>query len=70
VLLAARPIPDENRIAYQEVDFVATPALLVTVRETPVGGVVATYPPAVLHPAVEGGAPAGALVHKLVDDVA
>jgi magnesium transporter len=70
VLMAASPVPDENRIAYQEVDFVATPTLLVTVRKTPVGGVVPTYPPAVLHPAVEGGAPAGALVHKLVDDVA
>jgi magnesium transporter len=70
VLLAASPVPDENRIVYQEVDFVATLTLLVTVRKTPVGGVVPTYPPAVLHPAVEGGAPAGALVHKLVDDVA
>jgi Mg2+ and Co2+ transporter CorA len=70
VVLAASPVPDENRIAYQEVVFVATPTLLVTVRKTPVGGVVPTYTPAVLHPAVEGGAPAGALVHKLLDDVA
>jgi Mg2+ and Co2+ transporter CorA len=70
VLMAASPLPDENRVAYQEVDFVATPTLLVTVRKTPSGGGVPTYPPAVLHPAVEVGAAAGALVHKLIDDVA
>jgi magnesium transporter len=68
VLLAAWPLPDENRIAYQEVDFVATPSLLVTVRKSP--GRIPPYEPEGLHPAVVEGASAGALVHKLVDDVA
>jgi Mg2+ and Co2+ transporter CorA len=70
VLMAAHPLPDENRTAYQEVDFVATPTLLVTVRKTPSGSGLPAYPSAVLHPAVEESASAGALVHKLVDDVA
>jgi Mg2+ and Co2+ transporter CorA len=70
VLMAAHPLPDENRTAYQEVDFVATPTLLVTVRKTPSGSGVPAYPSVVLHPAVEESASAGALVHKLVDDVA
>lgn len=69
VLMPALPLPDENRIVYQEVDVVATPTLLVTVRKTPSGGVSA-YEPAGLHPAVVDGAAAGLLVHKLVDDVA
>jgi magnesium transporter len=70
VLMAARPIPDENRIAYQEIDFVATPSLLVTVRKSP-GGAVPVYEPAsVLEPAVAEGDAAGILVQKLVDDIA
>jgi magnesium transporter len=70
VLMAPRPLPDENRIAYQEIDLVATPNLLVTVRKSP-GGAVPTYDPGtVLEPAVAAGATAGALMQKLVDDVA
>jgi magnesium transporter len=68
VLLAARAVPDENRIAYQEVDFVATPELLVTVRKAPRGD--APFDPAGLHPAAEQGESAGALVHRLVDETA
>jgi magnesium transporter len=68
VLMAARPLPDENRIAYQEVGLVATPSLVVTVRKTPHDR-IPRYEPDGLHPTVEAGAPAGVLVHKLVDDV-
>jgi magnesium transporter len=68
VLLAARPVPDENRIAYQEVDFVATPQLVVTVRKTPPDGL--PFDPASMHPAAAEGAPAGMLVQRLVDEVA
>ncbi|MBA3433522.1 MAG: hypothetical protein H0U08_05470 [Actinobacteria bacterium] len=68
VLMAARPVPDENRISYQEVDLVATPELLVSVRKTSRGG--PPFDPAGLHPAAEQGASAGALVHRLVDEVA
>jgi magnesium transporter len=66
VLASAYPLPDENRVLYQEVDLVATPELLVTVRKTPPGGI--PFDPAGLHPAAEEGAPVGALVHRLVDD--
>jgi Mg2+ and Co2+ transporter CorA len=69
VLMAAHPLPDENRIAYQEVDFVAAPSILVTVRRTPIGW-LPSYGPAGLQPVLEDGASAGALVHKLMDDVA
>ena len=68
VLLAAQPRPDEDQVVYQEVDLVATPELLVTVRKTPSRGT--PFDPVGLHPAAEQGATAGTLVHRLVDDVA
>jgi len=69
VLLPARPLPDEHRIGYEEIDVVATPRLVVTVRKTPADR-AAPYEPDGLHPSVAAGATAGALVQKLVDDVA
>lgn len=67
VLVAAQPRPEEDRVVYQEVDLVATPELLVTVRKSvPVLG---PFDPASLH-ALEDDVPAGKLVHRLVDDVA
>ena len=69
VLLPARPLPDENRIAYDEVDVVATPSLFVTVRKSGTGG-SAPFDPTGLPPASAEGATAGVLVQKLVDDVA
>ena len=69
VLMAARPLPDEDRIAYQEVDLVATPGALVTVRKTSRQG----DPPfdvSALHPAAEHGVSVGRLVQRLVDEVA
>lgn len=69
VLLPARPLPDENRIAYDEVDVVATPSLFVTVRKSGTGG-SAPFDPTGLRPASAEGATAGVLVQKLVDDVA
>ena len=68
VLMAARPVPDENRISYQEVDLVATPELVVSVRKTPRGG-GAPFDSAGLDPAAAEGASAGALVHRLVDEI-
>jgi magnesium transporter len=68
VLMAAHPLPEENRIVYQEVDVVATPDFLVTVRKTPRGG--APFDPAGLHPSADEGASIGTLVHRLVDEVA
>lgn len=46
----------------------ATPELLVSVRKTPRSG--SPFDPAGLHPAAEQGASPGALVHRLVDEVA
>jgi magnesium transporter len=68
ILVAAHPIPEEDRVSYQEIDVVATPHLLVTVRKTPRDGVA--FDAAGLHPAVEEGASVGRLFHRLLDDVA
>ncbi len=52
----------------QEIDFVATPERLVTVRKTTAGGTA--YDPGALHPSHDGAASVGMLVYRLVDDVA
>ena len=65
VLLAPRPLPEEDRILYQEIDLVALPELLVTVRKTPAHG-----PPHDVAVLPEQDASTGELVHRLVDDVA
>jgi magnesium transporter len=70
VLMAAHPLPEENRVVYQEVDFVATPTRLVTVRKTSAERGVPVYPASGLHPSLEESASAGTLVHALFDDVA
>lgn len=67
LLMAARPLPDLDRIAYQEVGVVATSSLVVTVRKSSPGG-VPPFDAAGLH--TEGSASAGDLVHRLVDEVA
>jgi len=67
VLTAARPLPEDDLVSYQEIDFVAMPGLLVTVRKAPADG--APYDIAGLHPAAEQGASTGELVHRLVDDI-
>jgi Mg2+ and Co2+ transporter CorA len=68
VLLVPRPVPDEDRIAYDEVDVVATPALVLTVRKSARGAALLDL--SALAHAYEEGASAGLLVHRLVDDVA
>jgi magnesium transporter len=68
VLLAARPLPDENLMTYLEIDVVATPAVVVTVRKTPRRG-GAPFDVSALRAAVEQDASAGALVHALVDEI-
>jgi magnesium transporter len=69
VLAATTPLPNEDRVSYQEVDVVATPAAVVTVRKTPSDG-TGPFDPSSLRPAVEQGATAGELVHRLVDEIA
>jgi magnesium transporter len=66
IFLDARPVPDEDRVSYREVDVVATPDLVVTVRKTPADG--PAWDPAPLEACK--GASAGELVFRLVDDVA
>jgi magnesium transporter len=67
VFVAMRP-GDDGREEAQEIDLVATPQLLVTVRKTSEAGTA--FDPAVLQSAVESGADAGTLVHRLVDEAA
>lgn len=68
VLVAARPVTDEDRIAYQELDFVATPSLLVTVQKTAPEGV--PFDVSALQPAADHGERVGVLVQRLMDEVA
>jgi magnesium transporter len=68
ILVAAHARPEEDQVSYQEVDLVATPQLLVTVRKTPRDA--PPFDPAGLHPAAEQDAPAGRLVQRLFDEVA
>ena len=68
VFLDARPLPNEDRIVYREVDFVATPELVVTVRKTPEDG--KPWDPAPLAAPAARGASVGELVFRLIDDVA
>jgi magnesium transporter len=59
---------EDGREEAREVDFVATPAMLLTVRKTPPDG--EPFDTAVLHTAQDNGSSVGLLVHRLVDEVA
>jgi Mg2+ and Co2+ transporter CorA len=67
VFVDALPIPEEDRIVYREVDVVAMPELVLTVRKAPPDE--APWPPTPLQTADES-ASAGELLHRLADDVA
>lgn len=54
--------------SFQEIDVVATPELLVTVRKTPSEG--EAYDPSAIKPAADADERVGVLLHRLVDDVA
>ena len=69
VLMAARPVPHEDRISYLEIDVVATPGVVVTARKTPRDG-GGPFDISALHSASEQAADAGQLVYRLVDEVA
>jgi Mg2+ and Co2+ transporter CorA len=68
VLVAPRAEPGSPQLEYVEVDFVATPSLLVTVRKTAPGG--EPFDVEALRPGADDGESAGVLVHRLIDDVA
>jgi magnesium transporter len=69
VLLGARPLPEDDRVSYLEVDVIATPGVLLTVRKTPPDGGV-PFDVSALQPAAEQTMSAGVLLHRLVDEVA
>jgi magnesium transporter len=69
VLMVPRPIPHEDRVSYLEIDLVATPCVVVTVRKTPSDG-GEPFDVSALHPAAEQQAGAGELVYRLADEVA
>ncbi|HKX47403.1 MAG TPA: CorA family divalent cation transporter [Gaiellaceae bacterium] len=64
IFLEAVPEQEQDRITYREIDVVASPELVVTVRKSPTGS---TAWSAASTPAEES---AGALLHRLIDDVA
>ena len=68
VFLDGQPLLDNDRIVYREVDVVATPDLVVTVRKTPEAGT--PWDPAPLELAAARGVSVGELLFRLVDDVA
>ena len=68
VFVDALPLPDEDRVVYREVDFVATPDLLVTVRKTQAGSQPWGTEP--LEIAAARDASVGELLFRLIDDVA
>jgi magnesium transporter len=70
LLLPAVAVPEEDRIYYQEVDFVLTPARLVTVRKTPPGEQPFDPQPAIDASQVREDLSPGLVAYHLVDEVA
>ncbi len=68
VLLVAIAVPDEDRIYYQEVDFILTPEQLVTVSKTPPGE--KPFDPRPAKDACRPNDPIGMFLYRLVDEVA
>ncbi len=60
---------EDGREEAREVDFVATPMVLVTVCKTPPGG-GEPFDTSPIHPSHEDESSAGHLVHRLIDEVA
>jgi magnesium transporter len=68
VVAHPRIYPVEDRVEYLEIDVVAMPSRIVTVRKSGQRGELA--PVDSLTARAEAGAPCGALVHAVVDDAA
>jgi Mg2+ and Co2+ transporter CorA len=68
VLVDARPVPEEDRTSYREVDVVVAPKLLVTVRKSPPDGL--PWQPDALDAASGRGASVAELLHRVLDDIA
>src|SRR6059058_4879881 len=68
VFLLAIPVPDENRVFYQEIDVVLTHDILVTVSKTPPGET--PYDPRPVRESCQPDDEAGMMLYRLVDDIA
>jgi magnesium transporter len=68
VLLVPVAVTSEDRVYYQEVDFVLTPELLVTVSKTPPDE--HPFDPMAAKNACRPGEPTGMYLYRLVDEVA
>jgi magnesium transporter len=68
VFLLAIPVPEEDRVFYQEVDVVLTHDVLVTVSKTPPGE--QPYDPRPVREACMPDDEAGMMLYRLVDDIA
>src|SRR4051794_16710189 len=68
VLLVAVAVRDEDRVFYQEVDFVLTPDRLVTIRKTPPGE--EPFDPTSVREACTPGEPVGMVLFHVVDEIA
>jgi magnesium transporter len=68
VFLLAIPVPDENRVFYQEVDVVLMHDVLLTVSKTPPGE--HPYDPRPVRESCQPDDEAGMMLYRLVDDIA
>jgi magnesium transporter len=68
VLLAVVPVPDEDRVYYQELDFVLTIDRFITVSKTPPGE--APFDPKPAKNSCRPGEPVGMFAFRLVDEIA
>ncbi len=68
IFLVTVPVPDEDRIFYQEVDVILTKDRVLTVRKTPPNGT--PYDPAPAREACRAHEPPGMVVYHIVDDIA
>ena len=68
VFLLAIPVPDEDRVFYQEVDVVLTHDVLLTVSKTPPGE--EPYDPRPVRESCHPDDEAGMMLYRLVDDIA
>jgi magnesium transporter len=68
VFLLAIPVPDENRVFYQEIDVVLTHGVLLTVSKTPPGE--KPYDPRPVRESCQPDDATGMMLYRLVDDIA
>jgi Mg2+ and Co2+ transporter CorA len=68
VFIDARPVPQEDRTSYREIDFLVSRDLFVSVRKTPPDG--KPWEPEPIQPAAARGASSAELFQRALDDIA